>query len=148
MPDTKALAKGRRDTVKRAQAVSKLQESLREPSPLSSGGSLNSVLEFPNSDSPMVPPSEDDEILGSPVPATVCDTRRSKRGKPEASEPELSDVLPAKKPKGKPGPKPKKKPAPKKAQDSSDDADVPSVKKPKQSRHMSSLLLLLFNLTM
>ncbi|KAF8149623.1 hypothetical protein K438DRAFT_1988873 [Mycena galopus ATCC 62051] len=113
-------------------------------------------LEFrariPGCDSPMVPPSEDDKVLGSPVPATVRDTCRSKRGKAEVSEPELLDVPPAKKLKGKPGPKPKKKPATKKAQDSSDDAEVPShpeppVKKPKQSRHISSLLLLFFNLT-
>ncbi|KAF8143192.1 hypothetical protein K438DRAFT_1784011 [Mycena galopus ATCC 62051] len=57
------------------------------------------------------------------------DTRRSKWGKP-VSEPELSDVSPAKKPKGRPGPKPKKKPAPKKAQDSSDDDEVPSYPEP------------------
>ncbi|KAF8199306.1 hypothetical protein K438DRAFT_1759199 [Mycena galopus ATCC 62051] len=128
------------------KAVSKLPESLREPIPLSSGGSSNSVLEFPDSDSPMVPPSEYDKILGSLVPATVRDTRRSKRGKPEVSEPKLLDVPPAKKLKGKPGPKPKKKPAPKKAQDSSDDAEVPSdpgppTKKSKQSRPKEGMMV-------
>ncbi|KAF8130939.1 hypothetical protein K438DRAFT_2133155 [Mycena galopus ATCC 62051] len=76
----------------------------------------------------------------------LCDTRRSKRGKPEVSEPELLDVPPAKKPKGKPGPKPKKKPAPKKAQDSSDDAEVtsdpePPVNKPKQSRQKKGTMV-------
>ncbi|KAF8137932.1 hypothetical protein K438DRAFT_1786217 [Mycena galopus ATCC 62051] len=86
----------------------------------------------------MVPPSEDDDILGSPVPATARNTRRSKQ-KPEVSEPELSDVPPAKKPKGKPGPKPKKKPTPEKAQDSNDDAEVPSDPKPpvKKPKHVN-----------
>ncbi|KAF8216265.1 hypothetical protein K438DRAFT_2080154 [Mycena galopus ATCC 62051] len=58
----------------------------------------------------------------------------------------MSDVLPAKKPKGKPGPKPKQKPATKKAQDSSDDTEVPldpepPVKKPKQSRQKKGTMV-------
>ncbi|KAF8172592.1 hypothetical protein K438DRAFT_1772632 [Mycena galopus ATCC 62051] len=74
------------------------------------------------------------------------DTRWRERGKPEVSESELSDVPPAKKPKGKPGPKPKKKPAPKKAQDSSEDVEVPSdpeplVNKPKQSRQKKGTMV-------
>ncbi|KAJ7923174.1 hypothetical protein B0H13DRAFT_2316706 [Mycena leptocephala] len=91
----------------------------------------------------MAPLSEDDDNDGPAVPPTALQTRSSKRGKPEVSEPEVSDAPPAKKPK-KPGPKPKKRSGPKKSQDSSDDTDVlsdlePQPKKPKQPKRASNL---------
>ncbi|KAJ7819130.1 hypothetical protein B0H14DRAFT_2600852 [Mycena olivaceomarginata] len=89
----------------------------------------------------MAPLSEDDDNDDSAVPPTARQTRSGKRGKPEVSEPEVSDAPPAKKPKKKPGPKPKKRSGPKKSQDSSDDTDVlsdlePQPKKPKQPKRL------------
>src|ERR1700742_4292732 len=69
MPDAKALAKGRKEAVKRARAVSKLQELLRETSPsLACSRSSHSALDFHESDTPMAPLSEDDGDDSPAVP--------------------------------------------------------------------------------
>lgn len=91
MANASTLAKARRAAVKRAQAVSKLQESLQLSSPLST--SSHSHLDFRDSesDTSMAPPSDAEADDTAP---TARNTRSRKRGKPEESE---SDETPVKK---------------------------------------------------
>ncbi|KAJ7016068.1 hypothetical protein C8F04DRAFT_1203446 [Mycena alexandri] len=126
MANDKSLAaarqtrRDRRDAVAaqtRAQAVSKLQESLASsPLPSSVTGRLTSVyefdeeapLQFPTSDTPMELPSEDD--YSDPAAPDTRSTA-SKRKSDALSDSESSDsTTPVKPPRKKPGPKPKAKP--------------------------------------
>ncbi|KAJ7716066.1 hypothetical protein B0H16DRAFT_1801847 [Mycena metata] len=124
MANDKSLAaarqtrRDRRDAVAaqtRAQAVSKLQESLASsPLPSSVTGRLGSVadfddeapLEFPVSDTPMAPPSEDDY----PDPAAPDTRSTASKRKSDALSETSDSVTPVKPPRKKPGPKPKPKP--------------------------------------
>ncbi|KAJ6554667.1 hypothetical protein B0H19DRAFT_1262984 [Mycena capillaripes] len=98
----------------KAQAVSRLQEALHLsdlPSEPSGGNGSHSQLDFPDSDTPMAPPSETEELV---APAARHALPR-KQNISELSKSETPDA-PADKPaKKKPGSKPKAKAIPQKS---------------------------------
>ncbi|KAF7377159.1 hypothetical protein MSAN_00135100 [Mycena sanguinolenta] len=107
MPTKKKLAQARAKAAQKAQAVSKLQAALRQPSPpYSSVDTSHSHLDFPESDTPMAPPSDTEEA----VAPTGRQTRSRKRTVSEISESETSDAPVDKPVKKKSGPKPKSRP--------------------------------------
>lgn len=140
MPTRKTLAKARDKAAEKAQTVSRLQEALRLLSPPSSSvDSSHSRLDFPDSETPMAPPSEAEEGVAPSAPRT----RSRKRTVSDVSKSESSDI-PVDKPAKKPGPKPRSKPlkAPKKkaapkptdgSNSESEISDVEPVVKPKSA---------------
>ncbi|KAJ7135125.1 hypothetical protein C8R46DRAFT_1048062 [Mycena filopes] len=113
----------------RAQAVANLQISLAS-SPLSSSvtGRLGPAddfapLEFPDSDTPMAPPSDDGSEISAPATRSRSHPKRKSAAVSEVSDPDGD--APAKPPRKKPGPKPKPKPV----VVSSDSDEEPRVKK-------------------
>jgi hypothetical protein len=96
----------------RAQAVSKLQTALgTSSSPLPSDDDSNSThstpLAFPDSDTPMADPSDDE------TPSTVRQTRSKRKSDKISDGSEVEDAVgPAKPAKKKPGPKPTAKRSP------------------------------------
>ncbi|KAJ7609312.1 hypothetical protein DFH06DRAFT_1376354 [Mycena polygramma] len=126
----------------RAQAVSKLQESLIS-SPLTTSsvpGRLAPAddfdpLDFPDSDTPMAPPSDDGSEKAAPD--TRSRTKRKSNVVSDASDVEVPVAKPARK---KPGPKPKGKPAATPSDSEPEAVEKPvkkaagKVKKPKATR--------------
>ncbi|KAJ7874293.1 hypothetical protein B0H14DRAFT_2569251 [Mycena olivaceomarginata] len=114
MATKKSLTRARVTTdrakaAEKAQAISKLQEALQLSDPPSESSTIDeshSPLDFPESDTPMAPPSDSEGV-------TAPRTRSRKRTVSEVSKSETLDVPVVNKPVKKTGLKPKPKCVPK-----------------------------------